>query len=319
MRAAVIEAFGPPEVLRVAELPNPKASHNQLLIRVSACGVNRRDTWVRAGLRSQSLPRILGCDIAGTVVAAGPGSRQERIGESVVVYPIVSCGWCSHCITGNDQLCASAGLLGAEADGGYCELIAVDESRVFPAPPSLDPMQAAALPIVYTTAWQMIRRTRIAPGETVLIWGASSGLGRAALELTRLVNPGRTFTTARRDKVDRAAGLGADAVIAYDREPVAERILELDGRTRRRCHRRPRRKRSVACQSGRGSSRCEDRSRRGDHRRRRFSRAAAVPLQRPRDPRMLRRLATGFHPGSEARRRRPHRSGGRVHSARGSR
>ena len=77
----MVEEFGPPEVLTVKETPDPEPAPGQVLIRVHACGVNRRDAWVRAGLRHRGLPRILGCDIAGTVVAVGDGCGADLVGR----------------------------------------------------------------------------------------------------------------------------------------------------------------------------------------------------------------------------------------------
>jgi len=181
-------------------------------------------------LRNRGLPRILGSDIAGTVVALGLGCNRLHVGNRVVLYPVLSCGGCSRCQAGDDHLCSSVGVLGSDRDGGYCEFIAVEESRAFALPPAIDLHDAAAVPIVYTTAWQIVRRCRIGPGDAVLVWGATSGLGQATLDVARSLSPGLLITTARSDKCSQVSGPGrarADAVVAYDTEDVAEHLLEL--------------------------------------------------------------------------------------------
>lgn len=165
MRAIVLEAFGPPDVLQLRSLPDPEPGPGEALVRIAACGVNRRDAWVRRRAPKQGAAAHPWLRHRRDDRGDRPGSRcRSRRQCDVVVYPVLSCERCSSCAAGDSHLCASAGLLGAEVDGGYCELIALDEGRVLPAPPALDLTQAAALPIVYTTAWQMLRRTRLGPG-----------------------------------------------------------------------------------------------------------------------------------------------------------
>lgn len=146
--------------VRTAPLPAPAAG--QLRIRVAAAGVNFADVMMRRGLYPDApkLPAVAGYEVAGTVDAAGPGTADDLVGRPVVA------------------MCRF---------GGYSEAICVPAGQVWGLPPGLDPITAAALPVNYLTAWQMLRvMTNVGPDDTVLVHGAAGGVGQAAVQLCRL-------------------------------------------------------------------------------------------------------------------------------------
>ena len=219
MRAIIFDHHGGPEVLRLAELPEPVAGPGQALVGVRACALNRLDLWVRGGLPGMRLPlpHVLGNDIAGVVEAVGPGVDAGWVGREVVINPGLSCGTCESCLSGWDNLCPQYRILGETAPGGYCERIAVPAANLLAKPACLDMIHAAAVPLTFLTAWQMLTiRARVAPGQVVLIHAVGSGVGVAGLQIARL-HGARVVALASSDaKLERARELGAEATIRSD-------------------------------------------------------------------------------------------------------
>ncbi len=216
MKAIVLDEHGGPEVLRAAELPRPQAGPGEVVVEVYACALNRLDIWVRGGLPGLRLsyPHILGSDIAGVVTEVGPGVDSSEVGREVVLNPGLGCGRCSACLGGWDNLCPSYRILGENTNGGYAEALAVPAANLVDKPARLSMIEAAAFPLTFLTAWQMlVERARVTPGETVLIHAAGSGVGSAGLQIAKL-HGARVIALASTDaKLDRARELGADACV----------------------------------------------------------------------------------------------------------
>lgn len=219
MRAIVLHKHGGPEVLQPAELPDPTAGPGQAVVEVRACALNRLDLWVRGGLPGVTvpLPHVLGSDVAGVVRSVGPGVDEAWVGREVVVAPGVSCGTCEQCLAGWDNLCPRYKILGETTTGGYAEQVAVPAANLLAKPPELTMTDAAAVPLTFLTAWQMLAvRAQVAPGQTVLIHAVGSGVGVAGLQIARL-HGARVIALASSDaKLRRARELGAEATIRSD-------------------------------------------------------------------------------------------------------
>ena len=219
MRAIVFDRHGGPEVLRLADLPDPIAGPGQALVGVRACALNRLDLWVRGGLPGMRLPlpHVPGCDVAGVVDAVGRGVDAAWVGREVVVNPGLSCGTCEACLSGWDNLCPQYRIIGETAPGGCCERVAVPAANLLAKPAGLDMTHAAAVPLTFLTAWQMLTvRARVAPGQVVLIHAVGSGVGVAGLQIARL-HGARVVALASSDaKLVRARELGAEATIRSD-------------------------------------------------------------------------------------------------------
>ena len=219
MRAIVLHAHGGPDVLTPAELPDPTPGPGHAAVDVHAVALNRLDLWVRGGLPGLSLPlpHVLGSDIAGVVSAVGPGVDPAWLGKEVVVNPGLSCGTCESCLAGWDNLCPRYRILGETAPGGYCERLVVPQQNLLPKPPALSMIAAAAVPLTFLTAWQMlVTRARVAPGQVVLIHAVGSGVGVAGLQIARL-HGARVVALASSDhKLAAARELGAEATIRSD-------------------------------------------------------------------------------------------------------
>src|SRR5215471_10524851 len=172
MKAARFHQHGSPEVLVYEDVPEPKVKANQVLVRVRACALNHLDLFVRAGIPGMkfSLPHILGCDIAGEVVAVGGLCERVQPGWRVLLSPGLSCRQCPQCLSGLDNQCRKYTMFGYAVDGGDCELLAAPEYSVIPMPDDLPFEQAAAVPLVFLTAWHMLMaRAQLQPGEDVLV------------------------------------------------------------------------------------------------------------------------------------------------------
>ncbi len=233
MKAVVFERFGGPEVLEARELPEPAIRADEALIEVKACGINHLDLWVRAGLRGLdvAMPHILGNDVVGVVAAVGDAVRHVKPGDRVLVCPTLSCGTCPACHAGDDHLCRDYDVLGRRRNGGYAERVAVPGVNCLPYPDNLGWEHAAAVPLVFLTAWHMlVGRAALRPGEDVLIVGASSGVGSAAVQIARLLGARVIATAGSAAKLERARALGAHDVIDHGREDVAAQVRALTGK-----------------------------------------------------------------------------------------
>ena len=218
MKGYKVLRHGGPEALEWGEWPDPVPGPGEALVAVRACALNRLDLWVRDGVPGHRfpLPLVPGAELAGDVLALGPGVTSPAPGTAVVVGAGVSCGVCAACVSGRDPLCAHFGLLGEDRDGGYAELVAVPARNLFPIPTGLSYVEAAAIPLVFLTAWHMLAaRAALAMHEDVLIHAAGSGVSTAAIQIAALLGARRIFATAgTAEKLERARALGATDPIA---------------------------------------------------------------------------------------------------------
>jgi NADPH:quinone reductase-like Zn-dependent oxidoreductase len=228
MKAVRIHQFGGPEVLTYEDVADPQPRKDQVLVRVRACALNHLDIWVRKGLPGVKLPHILGSDIAGEVVEVGEYVAGVKPGQRVVVAPLHFCGHCPKCLAGLQNYCREFTVLGNAVDGGNCELIAVPGASVIAIPESLDFNQAASVPLVFLTAWHMlVGRAAVRPGQTVLILGASSGVGIAAIQIARLFHCLVITTAGDEAKLEKARGLGADHGINHYKQKISDEVRKI--------------------------------------------------------------------------------------------
>ncbi len=233
MRAVRIHEHGGPEVLAYEEAPDPAPGARDVLVRVHACAMNHLDIHVRRGIPGMALPlpHILGSDVAGTVAAVGTEVTAWREGDEVVLNPGVSCGRCQACLSWDDNLCREYAILGEHIAGGYAEYVRVPVANVLAKPPALSFADAAAVPLVFLTAWDMlVAGARVRPGDAVLVWGAGSGVGSAAIQIAKLFGARVIAVAGSAWKLERARALGADDTIDHRTQPVGEEVRRLTGR-----------------------------------------------------------------------------------------
>jgi NADPH:quinone reductase len=202
VRAIVVDEFGPPERLRLGEMPSPQPGPGEVLVRVHAAPVNYVDLVVVGGAYQvrPTLPFIPGKGPAGVVTALGPGVSTLRIGDRV---------------------------LAMAEEGGYAEAVAVAADQCHPLPPHMSFVEAASLSLAYDTAWFALReRARLAPGETVLVLGASGAVGEASVQLARAMGARVLAGISRPETAAAARMAGADAVIDLSRENLRDTLRE---------------------------------------------------------------------------------------------
>lgn len=232
MTAARITSHGGPEVLEVVEVPVPAPRPGEVLVEVSSVAVNNTDLWTRlgayglpgdpdalAGWRGRlDFPRIQGADVAGTVVSVGDDASMPRLGSRVVVDPAM--------YDGDEPDANPVGLMGSERDGGYAQYVTAPVARVHDVAGSpLGDDQLAALPTAYGTALGMIERGRVQAGDTVLVTGASGGVGLALVQLSR-ARGATVLAVSSAGKLDQVREAGAHRVV--DRgASVLEQVHEL--------------------------------------------------------------------------------------------
>jgi NADPH2:quinone reductase len=196
VKAAYIQKVGPPDVIAYGDLPKPKPTGSQVLVKVKAVAVNPIDTYIRAGLVAAELPQpfIVGCDLAGVVEAVGPEAERFKAGDRV---------W------GSNQ-----GLLGRQ--GTFAEHAAVEEQWLYPIPEEVSFQDAAAVALVGLTAHlALFRDANLKMGEKVFVFGGSGGVGSCVVQMARAVGA-RVMTTAGNDaKVQACRKLGASVVVNY--------------------------------------------------------------------------------------------------------
>jgi NADPH:quinone reductase-like Zn-dependent oxidoreductase len=234
MRAVRFHEHGGCEVLRYEDAPDPTPRPTEVLLRVKAVALNHLDVWLRKGLPGMTipLPKIGGCDIAGEVVSVGALCSRIAVGRRVLVSPGISCGQCAACLRGDDNLCRAFKVIGGYAmDGGCADLVCVPEVNCIPIPDSLDYPGAAAVPVTFVTAWNMlVRQARVSAGEDVLVMGAGSGVGTAAVQIAKLFDARVIAVAGTDEKLNKAKALGADEGINYERQDLGQEIRRLTGK-----------------------------------------------------------------------------------------
>ena len=204
--------------MRYEDVPEPRLRDDQVLVRVRACALNHLDLFVRAGIPGIefAMPHILGSDIAGEVVEAGGLCERVKPGSRILLSPGLSCRQCEACASGNDNLCRRYTVFGYGIDGGYAELIAAPEYAAIPIPDQLSFEEASAVPLCFLTAWHMLAtRARVRAGEDVLVLGASSGVGSAAIQIAKMLGCRVIATAGDDDKLAKARELGADHTVNH--------------------------------------------------------------------------------------------------------
>ena len=235
MKAVFIHEHGGPEVLTYGELPDPAVEDGLVKVRVKAGSLNRLDVYTRSGVRGMKRefppPLVLGGDCAGEIAEVGGGVQGLDTGHRVVVNPKITCGQCSLCVAGEDDLCRDSRMLGSAVDGSYAEYVVAPASNVHQIADHVSYEAAAAVPTTFLPMWNMlVRRGGLKPWETVLVLSASAGVGTAAIQVAKNVIGARVIaTTSTAEKTARAREAGADEVINYTEEDVTKRARELTG------------------------------------------------------------------------------------------
>jgi NADPH:quinone reductase-like Zn-dependent oxidoreductase len=236
MRAVLLTGHGGLEKLEYREdVPMPQPDRDEVFIRVGATGINNTDLWTREGAYGQedaagaisgwqrdrplAFPRIQGADIAGRIVDVGEGVAKTRMGQRVLVNPTIY-------MNGDDL--TEVAFVGSERDGGFAEFVSVPAQSAHKVDTDLTDAELATFPTAYLTAEHMLNRARLVPGETVLITGASGGVGSALVQLAH-DRRARILAIVGAGKEEKISELGADAVITRQNEDPYEAIRGIAG------------------------------------------------------------------------------------------
>jgi len=233
MKAILFDRHGGPDVLHYTEVPQPELRFGEVLVGVHACALNHLDLWVRGGLPGVPipLPHIPGSDIAGVVAEIAAGVTTVKPGQKVLLATGVTCGKCAACLAGHDNYCPQFTNLGYLIDGGCAQFVRCPEVNCFPYPENLSFEKAAAVPLVFQTAWHMLlTRAQLKPAETVLVLGGGSGVGSAAIQIAKFFGC-RVIATAGNDaKLAKAKELGADDLINHRAQKIKDEVRRLTGK-----------------------------------------------------------------------------------------
>ena len=231
MKAVPIYSHGAPNVLRYEQdFPDPVPNSTEILIKVKYCGLNHLDIWTRLGIPGIPIdfPHICGSDIVGSLeeecAAIPKGSR-------VLAYPGISCNNCNACRNGMETLCRDFSIIGglSKYNGGYAEYVTVPKTNIISIPHEVSDEQAATLSISYLTAWNIVKKLQLKENDTVLIYGASGGLGMAMIQISKALGI-RTISTISDDsKLNFAYDIGSDYVINRKKKEIS---LEIEKITR---------------------------------------------------------------------------------------
>ncbi len=208
MRAVRFHEYGGPEVLRLEDVPVPEPGPGEVLVQVTAAGVNYADTRRRLGMYVEPtpLPWVVGSEIAGTVARLGPEVTGVQVGQRVMALM---------------------------AGGGYAEYAVVAARALLPLPEQLSFVQAAALPLQGLTAYYLLKLSgQLKPGERVLVHAAAGGVGSLAIQMAKVLGAGKVIATASTPaKLEFACSLGADVQIDYTKEDLVASVRQVtDGR-----------------------------------------------------------------------------------------
>ena len=226
MLAAVLKELNKPLVIEEKPVPEPR--EGEVRIRIKASGLCNSDIHYMSGSsKVGKIPIILGHEIAGIVDRTGPGVNSIRVEDRVAVHYLLTCGKCRFCRECRENLCASAGMLGKSADGGFAEYVVVPEQNAIPVPDGVSLEHAAIATDAIVTPYHAVSLAGAGEGAAVVIVGIG-GLGAHAVQLPGLFGAEKVIAVdISEPKLELALGLGADYAVDASRENITERIMEI--------------------------------------------------------------------------------------------
>lgn len=228
MRAAVFTEFSGPDAIEVGDRPTPTPEAGEVRIRIEGASVNRHDLKILSagvGIGASDAPFVSGVDVAGVVDAVGPGVEGVEEGDRVVRCPNVTCGRCRPCREGPENRCERFSL----DHGGFAEFVCAPAERLVPLPASVPFEAAATLPVAYMTAYRMMQRAAVDPGDRVFVPGAAGSVGVAAVALLTAIGARSVASSSSTEKCDRLTDAGADEVVQTDDPDALREAVEAIG------------------------------------------------------------------------------------------
>jgi len=226
MKAIQIREHGNSDVLAVRDIEQTICKPNQIKVNIKACSINHLDIWVRNGLPGLKipLPLILGSDGAGTIVEVGDTISNYKKGDDILIQPGT--------FPDNDKkenYSPKYGILGETENGVQCEYINLKEKNIYLKPKHLTFEESASMPLVFMTSYQMlVTRANLHKDETVLIYGATSGIGSAAIQIAKNIGSRVISTVGNKNKIKYAEKLGSDYVLVhYNNDNLSKQIRDI--------------------------------------------------------------------------------------------
>lgn len=226
MRVAAFAELTGPDGIEVLDREEPDPGPGEAVVDVAACSINHHDLWIlnsdSAMVDGEDLPFVSGLDVAGVVESTGEGVEAVDPGDRVVLCPNETCGTCRYCREGPEMLCEAFGLY----HGGLAERAVVDADRLLAIPEGVDFVTAAALPTAYVTAFRMLQRAEVEPGDRVFVPGATGGVGLAAIQLAATMGATTVGTSRSAEKLDRLTDLAPldEGLVGDDPDDLREGV-----------------------------------------------------------------------------------------------
>lgn len=232
MKAVIVREHGGFDKLLIEDVEKPRIKADEVLISVRAAGINHLDLWVRKGVPGHKfpLPMILGTDIAGVVAETGELVSNVKPGDRVAVMPGFGSQTSEEALSGNIHLARDYGVFGEHRNGGCAEFMDAPAVNLMPMPDWMSFTDAAACPLVFLTAYTMLRKTGLQPGETILMHAAGSGVTSAGIQIARLMGAKVIATAGSDEKLEKAKALGAEHGINYRTQDFVEETKKIAGR-----------------------------------------------------------------------------------------
>jgi propanol-preferring alcohol dehydrogenase len=230
MRALVLRAAQRP--FELVEMSDPVAGPGEAVARVITCGSGLTIQHVKAGRTAAKFPLVIGHEITAEIVQAGPGVSAVKEGDAVTAYYYLNCGHCRWCYTNLEPLCErTGGNVGITCDGGYAEYIKLPAHLFIRFPPGLDyrahPAECGVVMDALATPLKVLRRARVAAGDTVAVIGAGGGLGIHQIMMAKWAHARVIAVDTRPEKLAACRSAGADEFVDASDGRTAEALLDL--------------------------------------------------------------------------------------------
>jgi NADPH:quinone reductase-like Zn-dependent oxidoreductase len=222
---------GDVDVLQLMELPTPQPDDDEVLVQVKACALNHLDLWVRKGIGTRiPMPHIGGCETTGVLAALGKKVQGFTAGQRVLISPgqcSLTSDWYNQ---GLDSCSEDFHIQGYQTQGGFAEYTTARAVDLLPISEAWSFVEWAAVPLTFVTAWNMLHtRARVKPNDEVVVFGASSGVGTAAIQIARAAGARVLAVAGNEEKLKKAEELGADELINYNTQEVAKEVRKRTG------------------------------------------------------------------------------------------
>ena len=224
MKAIIVRQHGGTDQLLFEQAPRPIIKPDEVLVAVKAAGINHLDIWVRKGVPGHRfpLPMIPGTDVAGEIAEVGSLATGFKVGDRVAVMPGFADPLSEQALCGQDQLSRDYGIFGETRNGGCAEFLDAPARNLMRMPAGMSYTDAAACPLVFLTAWTMLKKAAVRPGDVVLMHAAGSGVTSAGIQLAKLLGAHVIATAGSEEKLEKARKLGADHGVDYRGDWVEE-------------------------------------------------------------------------------------------------